>query len=116
MTLSRIALLCLLGVVIAAIAARYISYVALEDFTVYYYGDCDSETASCFVTDCDPAEDPSCDATPYTKIAIPASAAPACLFEYACESFVCSEHSGCVETFCTDDELEEGERCMGYES
>lgn len=110
MTLRRVALLVLLLATLAAIGGRFYGYVVAKDFTAYFYGDCDAETSSCFVADCDPA-DPLCDSTPYTKLAVPFTNTPSCLLEYACEDFSCQETTGCEETFCSDDSLEDGEIC-----
>ena len=89
---------------------RYHQYIISENFILYLNGPCDVSIESCFVWDCD-ILDPECDASPYKKIEIIAKDAPACLEEHVCEEFSCNGLDNCRATYCSEDTLEEEERC-----
>ncbi len=98
-------------IVISVIGYRYYDYVVQRNFLLEVNVTCDPATDTCFVMDCVPAEDPFCDITPYKKVELLASEAPACLEEHACEAFSCGASESCTETFCSDDTREEWEIC-----
>lgn len=109
----------LLAMVLVAVAAtiwyRFDQYVIQRNFVMVANAFCDPESEECFVMDCDPETDEECDATPYKKVSILASEAPACLQEHTCETFSCDGLSSCEITTCDDESLEEGEACYVHE-
>jgi hypothetical protein len=98
--------------IIGAVWYRYQDYVVNENFILSVSTTCDTTTNNCFVADCSIDEDPECDQTPYSKIEILKRDAPSCLEEHVCENFSCTGINTCKETFCSDQNLEEGERCL----
>jgi hypothetical protein len=64
------------------------------------------------VSDCSPEEDLECDSSPYKRVEILKSDAPSCLEEHTCDSFSCSGIENCSITLCSEDELEDGEKCL----
>lgn len=104
-----------LFVVIAIIAIhRYEQYVLSRNFLLEVNSSCSPGEGNCFVADCSPQDDPSCDLTPYKKIEILARNAPKCLEEHNCEAFSCkgATSGNCQITYCSDDTREEWERCV----
>lgn len=110
-TLNTIAVSAVLLVLLSVIVGRYQGYVVDGDFLLQTTTSCDPGEASCFVPDCQPGTDLSCE--PYAKVEVLARDAPACLEEHACETFSCEGRAGCSVSYCSDMALEAGERCMG---
>jgi hypothetical protein len=92
------------------IGYRYYDYVYKQNFILSVSVTCDPAIHSCFVWDC--GEEEGCDATPYEKIEILAYQAPQCLEEHNCESFSCTGLESCTVTYCSEDTLSEGEKCL----
>lgn len=90
---------------------RYHQYIIDHNFPVIANVPCDPATESCFVMDCSPEEDPECDPTPYKKIGLLSREAPTCVEEHTCGYFSCADINSCAETFCSEEELEDGEVC-----
>lgn len=97
--------------VLIVMAHSFVRYKVERDFVLTGSIACNAESESCFVADCSP-DDPECDLTPYKKIQINAKRAPSCLYEHTCEDFVCSESNECIQTLCSDETREDGERCL----
>lgn len=106
----------LLAVSIVVIALivwhRFDEYVLKHNFFVHAAVPCDPSEGTCFVADCSPEEDEECDVSPYKKIDVLSSIAPACIEEHTCEAFACTPGTDCTETFCDDETLEDGEVCL----
>ncbi len=114
MKLSRYLFICIGFAVFVAVFFRFEEYVVRSNFSIFTLTSCDSTSEACFVADC-AEEDDACDMTPYKKVQIAATAAPACAFENECDEIVCLEEDLCVVTYCSDSSLEEGERCFAGE-
>jgi hypothetical protein len=99
-----------IATVLVVMGARYYDYVIKEDYLLEVHTNCDSTSEACFVVDCD-NEDPDCDLTPYKKVEIVAHVAPKCLEEHTCEAFSCEGLGECYLTYCSDEVLEDGEKC-----
>jgi hypothetical protein len=90
---------------------RYDQYVVQKNFLLEVNAVCNPASEACFVADCSPTDDPFCDTTPYKKVEILASEAPACLEEHTCESFSCDGIERCSITYCLDEIKEDWESC-----
>lgn len=88
---------------------RYYDYVFDKNFVLMMNTKCDPSRELCFSTD-DPSLD--FDKGPYKKIEILAKDAPACLEEHTCENFSCAGIKSCTETFCSSQNITEGEKCV----
>jgi len=104
-------LLLLLSAILVVIAYRYEQYVVQRNFLIDVQAPCDPASKSCFVSDCSPTDDPACDTSPYDKVEILDSEAPACLEEHTCVAFSCEGYSNCSIDYCSEDTLEDGEAC-----
>jgi hypothetical protein len=94
---------------------KYKVYVLERDFTIDSQVSCDVETESCFVQIC---EDDDCEIEPYKKISINAGDLPICdeYSEEDCPEPVCpADSQNCMVSFCTSENLEEGEECYIHE-
>lgn len=98
-------------VIFAIVWYRYDQYVVQRNFIIHAAAPCDSSEGTCFVADCSPEDDETCDLTPYKKVELLANKAPACLEEHTCASFACAAIDSCTETYCDEESLEEGEVC-----
>lgn len=107
---SRYLLLLALLAIVGIAGYRYEQYVLARNFLMEVQVPCDPASEACFALACD-SEDEECDTTPYKKVEVLASEAPACAEEHTCEAFTCSGDS-CSETYCAEDTLEEGEQCV----
>jgi hypothetical protein len=108
---SKIIMLVSLAVIIFTVWFKFSQYTVQENYILYALITCDPTTHNCFTTDCDP-ENEECDTSTYKKVEMTANAAPACVKENNCEEFACeSDDPNCSETYCSEDTLEEGERC-----
>jgi hypothetical protein len=101
-------------IVAIATGARYYSYIIKKDYLLEANTTCDTATGDCFVADCN-SDDPDCDLAPYKKVEIVANEAPKCLEEHTCETFSCEGLEECSLTYCSDETIEEGERCQTLE-
>lgn len=108
---QKFLLLALGALVLVTFAVRYKEYVVAKNFTIYAHTACASGASSCFTSRCEDGDDsPEC-SQGYTKIEILAQEAPKCLLEHSCGSFSCNGYSSCTQTFCSKENLEEGEAC-----
>jgi hypothetical protein len=97
-------------------ANRYRGYIQKGEFMITTQITCSPSSTSCFVADCEPT-DPGCDTTPYKKISLLAKEADQCVLEHTCTNFSCPTGSStCTVTFCSNDNLESGEKCLSGES
>jgi hypothetical protein len=97
--------------IVGIVVYRYDQYVLNRQYLVDAAAPCDPALNSCFVADCSPDEDPSCDTTPYEKVELPGALAPGCLLENSCEAFTCTADNDCVITYCAAEDTEDGEIC-----
>jgi|GEM_PF-3414311 len=97
--------------IVGIVAYRYNQYVVDKQYVVDAAAPCDSSQNSCFVADCSPDGDASCDTTPYEKVELPGALAPDCLLENSCEDFACNAENDCAITYCSPDQTEDGEAC-----
>lgn len=98
---------------IIVIAVTFMHYVVRKNFLIYTTIPCDENEHSCFIYDCSGSLTNECDEAPFKKIAVPAKDVPVCFLEHTCSSSECSTTQGCVQTFCSNENLEEGEVCQG---
>ena len=89
---------------------RFENYIGDNNFYLYVSTSCNPEIESCFVVDCSEDEE-GCDTTPYKRVEILKSEAPACLEEHSCEDFSCDVDSDCTITTCSEENTEEWEVC-----
>lgn len=90
---------------------RYQQYVLIGNFLIDVDAPCNPLVSSCFMSDCTPGVDLSCDQTPYVHVEVLAKNAPPCLAEHSCQSFSCSNRADCTITYCSKDTLSDGEVC-----
>lgn len=109
---TKFFLVVLLVLILIVVGYRYKQYYLDRNFLIEVNTVCDIESENCFVADCSIEEDPDCDDTPYKKVKILANEAPACLEEHTCEVFSCEEKENCSVIYCSDESLEDGERCF----
>lgn len=88
---------------------RYLEYIHNKNFEILVNTSCQLGEQGCFVADCEAG--PDCDQTPYKKVSILAKEAPKCLGEHTCENFTCSGLESCEITYCSEETLEDGEKC-----
>ena len=92
---------------------RYQQYIINRNFVLNIDTVCSPDIEKCFTMDCSPADDPECDDTPYKKVEILEINAPKCLEEHNCSDFACDPGDIlCSITFCSDNVLEDGEKCV----
>jgi hypothetical protein len=90
---------------------RYKKYIIDKDFIINVSTACNISTERCFIADCSPNDDSECDVTPYKKVEILAAVASACLGEHTCENFSCESSENCNITYCSEENLDVGEKC-----
>jgi hypothetical protein len=101
--------------VVLVIVFKYEQFFVYKDYELYVNVNCDPSSEECFAVDCS-IDDPECDQTPYKKVALMANSAPACLLNRTCLDFQCSEvGERCVTNYCSEDSIEEGEKCIRVE-
>ena len=111
---SPISFLLLVAVLVFSVVGfRYYEYVVNRNFIINVYTACNPSTEQCFVSDCSPEDDLSCPNGPYKKIEIRDADAPQCLEEHTCTNFICGDIASCTATYCSEENLEEGESCAG---
>lgn len=95
-----------------SIGAKYYKFAVAEDFYISMELECDTQTESCFVWDCD-IESDECDQTPYKYIWKHAANVPHCQpLEEECEELVCeTDEDSCEIIYCSEDTLGEEEFC-----
>jgi hypothetical protein len=98
---------------VLVIASRYQGYTTDRDFLLRAAVPCDPAADACFMLDCPPDSEGTCDSEPYAKVEVLAREAPACLEEHSCWTFSCAGRSTCLISYCSDATLEDGERCVG---
>ena len=117
----------LLATVVAAIAFTYYRVAVRHDYIVAVEIDCDPIAESCFVYECDPAEDETCSDDPderiyyYKIINKNARNIPVCQSDDGdCPALFCAAgEADCEVIFCDADTVGEGEACSdmaGYQS
>ncbi len=95
-----------------ASAWRFEEYYVRENFYVTSELECDSSTSHCFVQICDVENTEGCNVTPYQRVKMDATGAPACLYDQSCESFNCEDTDvTCEIIFCTPENINDGETC-----
>jgi len=103
--------LILLGIT-AIVGYRYDQYLVARNFVLTVDAPCDPSTQTCFISDCSPTTDLSCDTTTYEKVVMNDAYAPKCLEEHSCDNFTCpAADKTCAITFCSKDALADGETC-----
>lgn len=94
---------------------RYEEYLLRQNFLVNAFVPCNPSLGTCFISDCSPEDDPSCDTEPYMKATLPANEAPLCVLNHTCNSFSCDGLASCEITTCDDSSIEDGETCQSVE-
>jgi hypothetical protein len=102
------------GVVIVT----FTKYFIAKDYYIQAEADCDPATEACFVTTCDPADDPECPADPeeqtsYTKLVKKkANQIPDCdPADENCQALECLPGGDCEVIFCDEITVGEGQEC-----
>lgn len=103
-----------IATILFVIGVRYYDSIVRRDFLIEATISCDPMHEACFAWDCDVETDPTCDQTPYKKIALPAYSASHCLEENDCPEFSCEAAAGCTTTYCSDETREEWELCTEF--
>lgn len=114
---NKIFLIFLALVIISVIGFKYQQFFLNRNYTLLAEISCDPTTESCFKVICDGECEASAivnsDGSPYKKVSILAAHAPACLEEENCTDFTCPVGDDtCSITYCSEDNLEEGEECV----
>lgn len=115
MSSSALLVVFFLGIV-AVIGYRFDQYQLRHNYLVDANVPCNPATEKCFASDCSPKDDLSCDTSPYKKVEIRASAAPACMEEHTCSTFECAPGTDCSVTYCSADALDSGEKCLSNDA
>ena len=97
---------------ILIVSARFTHFFVEKDFYVHSVAGCSPLEGTCFITDCDSNLDSECDLEAYKKIDIQGKDAPPCIFSLDCKDFSCDNIAGCTESYCSEETLEEGEKCL----
>ena len=117
-TKSRILIVFFLILVAGVTVWKYKLFMIERDFVIYNNISCDPYNESCFAYIC--AEgDKECDATPFKRIEKNARFIEVCNMANAeeCPELSCGvDEEGCLVTTCSEDVLEEGERCVKYDA
>ncbi len=102
----------LIACLVAAVTGvSYYRYVVERNFVIQVNTACNPSAEQCFISDCSPADDLSCPVGPYKKIDILDAGAPPCLEEHSCSDFTCGGIASCNETYCSSENLGDGESC-----
>ena len=109
---SKALILCLLLFVAFSLFAKHHKFTVTQDFYISNELSCDTESESCFVWDCDLADE-ECDKTPYKYIWKYAAYTPNCdPREEDCEELFCAEdEEDCEIIYCSEDTLGDEEYC-----
>ncbi len=108
---TKFFLLFIIFVTLVVVIHRYDEYIINRNFILDVDSACDPTSESCFVADCSPIDDSTCDDTPYKKVKILDSVAPKCLEEHSCSNFLCSNNNNCSVIYCSKNNLNSGEKC-----
>ena len=114
---SKVLIVVFFTLVVVLSVWKFYVYVIKKDFIVTNYISCDPVYESCFVADCEEGDD-ECDTEPYKKIEKNAKNIPFCDKNNVenCAELNCEEgENDCVITNCSEDVLEDGEKCVGYQ-
>ena len=108
--LSKYLFILVILLFLAVMGYRYDEYILKRNFLITVNAVCNPSIESCFVADCETG--PDCDESPYKKVDILAHNTPKCLEEHNCPNFSCANISNCEETYCSENTLSEGEKCL----
>lgn len=101
---------------IVSVSAKYYKFSVVQDYYVSAEISCDVSTESCFVWDCDLADE-ECDQTPYKYIWKHASEVPECDPRIdECDELQCGAEDDCEITYCSSETLSEEEFCYSAEN
>jgi len=104
-------LLCILLGIIIVLGHNFYRYYLEKSYIVNAVSVCDPQQHSCFEADPN-VPNPDLPIPVYEKIEVTAADAPACLDEHSCPNFSCvNAHGTCTITYCSTDNLEDGEAC-----
>lgn len=113
-TKSKIFLAIFFTFIILITGLTFYKYIVAKDYYVKVEADCDPEIESCFVYECDPAEDTQCPEDPvarvyyYKIIEKKAYAIPLCdPNNMACPPLACNDGEDCTEIYCEQNIEEE---------
>lgn len=113
---TRVPFLVLLGILILFLAGHnFYRYFLVKDYVVHAHTSCDPSNYSCF-TLADATGSPTVNNKFYSKVTTDSAHAPKCLDEQNCENFVCARGAvACTILYCTEQNLEEGEKCSNQQ-
>ncbi|MEI8339238.1 MAG: hypothetical protein WCF94_01080 [bacterium] len=110
---TKIFLIIFILIIVVVVSYRYQQYFLNKNFILSVHTSCDSKTEKCFASDCVLGEDPECDESAYKKVEILDSIAPVCLEEHNCPTFFCEQVVGqCSIIYCSEENLDDGEKCL----
>ena len=100
-----------IGLILFIAGHNFVRYYIARDYILNVFTSCDSTQHNCFKADPNTA-DLTFQSGTYEKIQVSAAYAPSCLDEHNCPDFSCdARDSVCNITYCSDDNLDEGESC-----
>ncbi len=115
---EKILIVSFFTILIAVVAITYIKYFILKDYYIQAEIDCDPKTESCFIYECDPADDEECPENPderisyYALVMKKASQIPLCdPNDESCDALYCEEGMDCSIIYCNEETKEEGMEC-----
>jgi len=99
--------------ILVSLSAKFYKFSVEQDFYVSAKLECNPETESCFVWDCDLADE-DCDQSPYKYIWKYATEVANCDPRFGeCGALQCTKGDDCEIVYCDENTLGEGEFCQG---
>lgn len=112
-TKTKILTVVMILFVVVSVSAKFYKFSVIQDFYVSSELECDPETESCFIWDCD-LSDEDCDQAPYKYIWKYATGVTNCDPRLEdCDELQCNTNEDCEIIYCSEDTLGEEEFCQG---